>query len=166
MTSIQERYEIARNSSNLKSLERTTFSDSDVLVAAGMAAQQNEDALLLWSVAFQGHSADKHKLVENLARKLDRYLDIHRLDGSPTQIAMECVAWLLHGTCQPCGGRGYKTIPGTPHLSDDLCDYCHGTGKVELPRTEAHDWLKDHIDTLTAVAGGFIMQKLAGELDL
>lgn len=163
---LQERYEVARNSSNLKSLERTIFSDSDILAAAGMAAQQNEDALLLWSVAFQGHSADKHKLVENLARKLDRYLDIHRLDGSPVKIAMECVAWVLHGTCQPCGGRGYKTIPGTPHLSDDLCDHCKGTGKIELPHTDAHTWLKNHIEILSAVAGGQIMGKLVGEMDL
>lgn len=163
---MQERYEIARNSSNLKSLERTTFSDSDVLAAAGMAAQQNEDALLLWSVAFQGHSAEKHKLVAKLAEKLEKHMDRFRLAGNPVLIAMECVAWTLHGTCQPCEGRGYKHIPDTPSLSDELCDHCKGTGKVELPHTEAHTWLHNYIDILTAVAGGHIMAKLAGEMEL
>lgn len=163
---IQERYETARNSSNLKSLERTSFSDSDILAASGMAGQKNSDAMLLWQVAFQDKTSAKLKLVEMLSERLMRQMLKHRWTGNPRTVAMECVAWMLHGTCQPCGGLGYKVIPGTPSLSDELCGHCHGTGKVALPETYAHAWLSSYMQILTAVAGGQVMDKLAGDMNL
>lgn len=163
---IQERYETARNSSNLKSDLKTSFSDSDVLVAAGMAAHKNGDALLLWEVAFQGRTQSKIKLVDLLANRLTRHMLKYNWKGDPKTVAMECVAWVLHGTCQYCSGRGYKRIKDTPSLSDDLCNHCEGTGKVALPRSEAHSWLHQYMQILTASAAGHIMDKLASDMNL
>jgi hypothetical protein len=64
MAKISERYSIARNTSNLKSEPRTVMSASDVIGAAGMAAQEHQDALLLWSVMYVGKTSQKMRLVE------------------------------------------------------------------------------------------------------
>ncbi len=78
----------------------------------------------------------------------------------------EVMAWRLYGVCQPCSGRGYQLILGTPMLSNDLCKHCLGTGKVPLPRGEGHTWLVGEIDQLIARAAGVMMKKLAAEMDL
>ena len=164
--SVQEQYAVARNTSNLKSIERTTSSAADILTAAGMAAQDNEIAMLLWGVQFQGKSTSKWMLVAALEHKLMVKMYKERWKGNPRIIVMEVLAWQLHGTCQPCGGRGYRTIKDTPMLSDDICQHCDGTGKIPLPRDDAHQWLSDFISKLTSIAGGKVMQKLAGDMDL
>lgn len=157
---IQERYMTARNTSNLKSTERTSLSPADLLAAAGMAGQKNGTALLLWEVTFKGKTQSKNALVEALAHKLADHMLRTRQNGDPRRIATECIAWTLHGTCQPCGGRGYETIADTPTLSDDLCKHCHGTGKIAAPATDAHKWMIDYMSELTARAAGSIMRKL------
>jgi hypothetical protein len=163
---IQERYSVARNTNNLKSAERTTFSASDVIAAAGMTAQQHETAMLLWEVTFRGKTSAKMALIELLAGQLTPYMLKSRLKGDPRSIARETLAWWLHGTCQPCGGRGYQLILGTPMLSDKHCKHCEGSGKVALPRGEAYTWLFDRLSKLTAMAGGEVMKKLAHDMDL
>jgi hypothetical protein len=166
MTSISERYSTARNTSNLKSEPRTSMAPADVLAAAGMAAQSHETALMLWEVAFRGKTSAKLKLVEMLANRLTEYMSRERIKGRPVRIAMEVLAWHLHGICRPCNGLGYEQIPETPSLSDVICRHCNGTRKVALPRGEEYTWLADHIGKLEAHAGGHVMQKLAGEMDL
>lgn len=166
MSHIQERYAVSRNTSNLKSVFATTMSPSDVIAAAGMAAQENEIAMLLWGVTFQGRASQKWMLVEALERMLAGKMIKERWKGSPKHIAQEVVAWHLHGTCQPCGGRGYRVIKDTPMLSDDICTHCGGTGKVPLPSSDIHRWLADLLAKLTAVAGGEVMKKLNIRMEL
>ena len=163
---IQERYQVARNTSSLKIEERTSLSSADVLTAAGMAGLRNKEALQLWEVAFQGKTSAKMKLIEMLEQKLAQYMIDKRLIGNPRHITIEVIAWYLHGTCQPCGGKGYEINLGTPTLSDRLCKHCHGTGKVKLPDTEPHRMLNDYMGKLTSQAAGQIMKKLAFDMDL
>lgn len=166
MTSISERYSTARNTSNLKSEPRTSMAAADVLAAAGMAAQSHETALMLWEVVFRGKTSAKLKVVEMLEKRLIGFMFRAQIDGNPRKITTEVLAWHLHGVCQPCGGRGLSVIKDTPILSDDLCKYCGGTGKIPLPRGESYSFLAAEISKLEALAGGHIMSKLAGDMDL
>lgn len=161
---IGERYSTARNTSNLKSAPRTTFSASDVLGAAGMAGQEQEVAMMLWEVAFKSKTKSKMALVERLTSQLTVFMLRAGMKGDPRKITMEVVAWWLYGTCMPCGGLGYEKAPGTPSLTDRLCKACRGHKKVKLPRTEPHDWLHDRMSRLQAIAGGRVMRKIADDL--
>lgn len=163
--SIAEKYSTARNTSNLKSDPRTRMSAADVIAATGMASQTHETAVLLWEVAFKGKTSAKLKLLDLLEKRLVSFMFQIQLDGNPRRIATEVLAWHLHGVCQPCGGRGLSVIKDTPILSDDLCKHCHGSGKILLPRGEAHSWLAGEIGKLEARAAGHIMRKLASDLD-
>lgn len=41
--------------------------------------------------------------------------------------------WWLDKTCVECGGTKYELIPGTPALSNRICQHCAGTGEAHLP---------------------------------
>ena len=166
VTYIQELYSVSRNTSNLQSTPRTNRSPSDVLAAAGMASQDNEIAMLLWGVTFQGKSSKKWMLVDALESKLAGKMFKERWKGNTRHIVQEVLAHHLHGTCQPCGGRGYRVINDTPMLSDDICTHCGGTGKIPLKAKEPHGWLSDYLGRLTAIAGGELMKKLNVSMDL
>ena len=163
---IQERYSVARNTSNMKSSERTTFSASDVIAAAGLTGQQHETAMLLWEVTFRGKTSAKLALVDRLERDLTMHMLKTGRVGEPRKVSMAVLAWWLHGTCQPCGGRGYETNLGTPTLSDKVCRHCGGSGKVPIPQDAAFTWLVDRLQRFTAHAGGQVMHKLADDMEL
>jgi hypothetical protein len=163
---VTERYSNALEAKSLSVDVRTTFSPSDVLGAAGMAAHASSEAMILWSVLFQNKTSAKLAAVDMLAKKLTGQMIRNRWKGDPRKIAQEVFAWHMHGTCQPCGGRGYELIPGTPTLSDRLCRQCEGTGKLRLPRGEPYSWLEAYMGALIASAGGKVMQKLAVDMNI
>ena len=162
---IAERYSVARRASSLKSEARTRLSASDVLGAAGMAAQQHSDAMLLWGVLYGGNTDQTMKLVDGLARKAAAHMMRNRLKGEPRHIAMEVLAHYLHAQCGACGGVGYQLVPHTIARSDEPCDVCHGTGKPPTPQDEAWQWLSNHLQTLISIAGQKTMAKLASDMD-
>lgn len=166
MAKISEHYSIARNTSNLKSEPRTRMSASDVIGAAGMAAQEHADALLLWSVVYGGKTSQKMRLVDGLAHKLAGHMMRNRLKGTPRHIAMEVIAYYLHATCDDCDGVGYQIIPCTIVRSDDPCPYCQGTGKPPMPQDEAWQWLHRYVSMLISKAAANIMEKTARNMDL
>lgn len=166
MTAAQERYATARQTSNLKVDPKTTHSAADVLTAAGWSAQEHGEAMALWDVAFRGKTSAKLALVDLLVRPLTRYMLQNDIHGNPRHIVMEVVAWVLHGRCEPCSGRGYEVIPGTPTLSDVLCRCCCGTGKVDFPQTDSHLWLRQRIEKMTAIAASSVMTRLAKDMEL
>jgi hypothetical protein len=101
-----------------------------------------------------------------LEQKLAWTMLRNRWKGDPRRIAQEVVAWSLHGICQPCGGRGFELVAGTPALSGRLCKHCGGTKKIALPRTDSHDWLHDYMGRLLSQAAGQVMRRLASDMDL
>jgi len=163
---ISERYATARNTSNLAMDVQTNMAPFDVLTAAGMAAHASREAIMLWEVTFNGKTSAKLACIEMLEKKLVGQMLRNRWKGDARRITQEVFAWHMHGTCQPCAGRGYEMVPGTPHLSDRLCKSCNGTRKVKLPRSDSHEWLNRYIEYLIASAGGKVMQKLASDMDL
>ena len=167
MASITERYSIARNTSNLKSdRSDTPTRASDVIAAAGMAAQEHEAALMLWDVTVRGKTSAKLALVHLLEGKLTDHMIRHRIKGDPRRIAMEVTAWHLHGVCNPCSGRGYEVASGTPSLTGRACPVCNGSGKVHISREPAYLWLMDYMNKLVSIAGGQVMRKRANDVEL
>ena len=165
MSRIAERYSTARNTSNLKSEPRTNMSAADVLTAAGMAAQEHSDALILWSVVYGGKATQKHALVEGLAHRLTDHMMRNRLKGNPKHIAMEVIAYYLHAKCHACDGVGYQIVPHTITRSDDPCPECQGVGKPYPPENEAFQWLHHYVATLISIAGQKMMGKLARDME-
>lgn len=163
---IHEQYTTARAACSLKVEVRTTHAPADVLAAAGMAARTSPAALALWTATLSGRTGAKKAVVEILASKLAGQMAKARWKGDPRRIASEVVAWYLHGVCKPCSGRGYETIPGTPALSERLCQCCGGTGRIRLPDSDAYAWLSRNMDGLISSAGGKVLQKLVQERDL
>ena len=159
---IQERYSTAKNTSDLTVSTLTNSSASDILAASGMASQEAPEAMALWESAFSGKAGSKRALVDIMASNLAGKMIKNRWKGDPKKIAQEVIAWYFHGTCQPCGGRKYQLIKGSPVLDETkVCPHCHGTGKVSLPRNDAHQWLSSNIDKLLSSAGGHVAKKLA-----
>ena len=157
---ISERYATARNTSNLKSEPRTTLSAADVLGAAGMAAQEHSDALLLWSVMYGGKTAQKMQLLSGLEARLSRHMTNQRIEGDPRRIAMEVMAHYLYAQCPECGGAGYQVVEGTITRSDDPCGACGGSGKPHPPSGAAWQWLHNYVSILLAKAAGKVMDKI------
>ena len=130
-----------------------------------MAGQRHQTAMLLWGVTYRGRREDINLLADIFADMLrSRSKDPRTIKGKYRKIALTVIAWHLHGVCQHCSGRGYDVIPDSPVLSDDLCPSCGGTGKMPLPRSDAHRWLADEIGALQAMAAASVMRKL--DLDL
>jgi hypothetical protein len=161
---ISEHYSRAIYATSLKSEPRTTLSASDVLGAAGMAAQQHHDALLLWSVFYGGKTGQKLALVEGLERKLCTYMMANRLKGNPSVIAREVVAHYMLAKCSACDGVGYQLIPHSIARSDDTCPECMGTGKPITPNDDAWQWLYRYVATLLSIAATKVMGKISLDL--
>lgn len=152
-------------------VERYVVADgpSDVITAAGWVAQHDDNALalMLWGVMYEGKTGQKHRLAELLGDMLNqRKRRDSRLKGDAWKIAREMLAWHCEGVCEPCEGRGYEAIQGTPSLSDNVCQHCHGTGKRPYPREAAHVWLESELSRMTAIAAGEVMKRLRTDMEL
>ena len=160
MTRIAEHYSRARNTSNLKSEARTAMSAADILGAAGMAAQEHSDALLMWSVMYGGKSSQKMQLLSGLEERVCGHMLRNKLPGNAREIAMEVMAHYLYAQCQACGGAGYQIIPGTITRSDNPCPECGGSGKPHMPSGDAWQWLHKYVSILLAKAAGKVLDKI------
>ncbi len=136
------------------------MSPSDVIGAAGMAAQEHEAAMLLWGVCYGGKTGEKLALVEVLSVKLTAYMLRERIKGDPRRISMEVLAYYLLATCQHCQGTGYQIIPGTITRYDDPCPQCQGTGKPQAPAHPGFAWLLHQVEMLISKAAGKVMDKI------
>ena len=85
-------------------------------------------------------------------------------------VATAVLSWYRYGTCQPCGGTAYRTIPGTPSLGDE-CTHCRGTGRMPFEQQFRQEWqplarwLHAEIERSQASAGIAAMKLIAPKLD-
>lgn len=174
MSKIAERYASAVRSGNLKSEPDTTYSDSDVVGAHGLAAKQHPLAVALQRM-FMGDNSATRAVVEQLALMADGKAYRMGLETTPVErldLSRSVVAYCRHGTCQACNGHGYKLIEGTPHLSENLCPACKGTKRRPFARefpvlhVELAQWMLAEIERETSKAGQAAMRALAPRLEL
>lgn len=168
---ITERYTTAVNSGSLAVDERTTWSDSDVLGAVGYAAREKALGFALLRLLADGKPEPVTSILADMAFRRARTLKVKLSQVQAGDLAKAVLGWYRHGTCQPCGGTGFKVIPGTPALGDS-CPHCGGTGRMPFDRQFPEDrrelarWLSGEIDRSQAEAGKAAMAKLAPRLEL
>jgi len=171
---IQDRYASAIRSSNLQTDERTTYSDTDVLGAFGLAGREHPLAVALQRL-FLGDNGAAEAVVAILAELVRQKANGMRLRMSEVQsvdMAKSCLAWHRDSACRPCGGHGKLVIPGTKTLGHQECRECRGTGKRPFERAfhaekrELAGWLVAVMERHLCRAGGAAMAKIAPSLDL
>lgn len=168
-----ERYSAAVNSDNLSSEERTTWADADVLGAAGLAARYEPLGVALTRLFADGKPEPTLAILIEMTFKRARTLKVKFSMRESNDLASAVLAWYRHGTCQPCGGTGYKRIPGAPSLSEEHCGHCRGTGRLPFEEQFVRDdqvmlarWLSGEIDRAQVAAGRAAMALLAPRLGL
>jgi hypothetical protein len=166
-----ERYNTAVHASSLKSEAKTTWSDADVLGAAGLAAQYEALGIALARMLAGGGKGDVITILTSEVYERSFRFKVKITILQAQDIAQAVLAWYSHGTCQPCGGTGFARIKDTPSLGDE-CKHCGGTGKTPLAPQFRHEWrelalwLQNEIGRSQAVAGREAMRKIAPMLDL
>lgn len=182
---IIDRYTSAVHSSNLKSKEATTFSDSDVLGAAAFASKpvrvvngvevRGSPLGIALMRLFAGDNTASADLVHVMASSLKGK---SKREGVPMKwvqcedIARAVLAWYRDGICKVCGGHGKEKLVGAPGLSDRNCGACKGTGRVDfdgaftLEQLFLARWLLAEVDREQACAGPAAMAALAPRLSL
>ncbi|MDR6538853.1 hypothetical protein [Variovorax soli] len=179
---IIERYASAMRSTNLKSEERTNFSDSDVLGAMGLADRDlqrghDSEGNRVWraplAVALQrlflGDNSASVQVVEilsDLAWRQARRLRVKLNQAQARTMAQACLAWHRDGRCKPCGGHGLLVIPGTKTLGTNKCPACGGEGTIpfeiqfQREQRELAAWVVAEMERNQSEAGPRAMDKL------
>lgn len=168
---ISERYASAIHATSLTSDPATYMSNTDVLGAMGLAARYEPLGVALARLLSGGGASSAIDTLTQLAidrghKTKYRIKEVHARD-----LAKAVLAWYRHGTCQPCGGTGFKRIANTP-VNGDECNHCDGTGKIPFDRQFSAEllplaqWLSSEIDRSQAAAGYAAMVALAPKLDL
>jgi hypothetical protein len=168
---VMERYSQAVNSDNLTVDERTTWSDTDVLGAAGFAGRHNPLGLALTRLFADGKAEAVLLELTQLAFKRSRTMRLKIGWGDADELSKAVLGWYRFGTCHPCGGTGYSLLKGAPVLGEE-CSHCGGTGRLPFdrlfagPALELARWMSAEIDRAQAAAGSDAMRALAPKLEL
>jgi hypothetical protein len=168
---VLERYAAAVNSDNLAVDARTTWADSDVLGAAGLAARYEPLGVALVRLFADGKPEQAVAILTDMAFKRARTVKVKLSQVQAGDLSRAVLGWYRHGTCQPCGGTGFQMIPGTP-MQGDECPHCKGTGRLLFDRQfpgealELARWLSGEIDRAQVAAGRAAMAMLAPTLTL
>jgi hypothetical protein len=166
-----ERYSQAVNSDDLTVVERTTWSDTDVLGAAGLAGRHNPLGLALTRLFADGKPEAALAQLTDMAFKRARTMSVRLARPEAIELSQAVLGWYRFGACQPCGGTGYTVIKGTP-VQGDECPHCKASGRVNFdsqfpqPWRELARWLSAEIDRAQAQAGADAMRALAPKLEL
>jgi hypothetical protein len=166
-----ERYSQAVNSDNLSVDARTTWSDTDVLGAAGLAGRHNPLGLALTRLFADGKPQEAIQTLTDLAFNRSHHLKVRISRVEAYDLSCAVLAHYRFGTCQPCGGTGFLVIKDTP-VHGDECSHCKGSGKIPfdplfpIEWLELARWMAGEIDRSQAQAGADAMRALAPRFDL
>lgn len=166
-----ERYASAVHATSLKSDPATYMSDTDVLGAMGKASMYEPIGVALGRFLSDGGAASVIESMTHAA--LDRsYRQKQRItEAQARDLAQAVLAWYRFGTCQPCGGTGYKRIANTP-VNGAECNHCAGTRKIPFDLQFSEEllplarWLSSEIDRSLPAAGHAAMVALAPRFNL
>lgn len=185
---ILERYASAIKSSNLKTVASTTYGDTDVLGAygiadrrlslginaAGIQVREGRPLAVPLQRLLMGDSGAAVELVDLLAHALRGQAKAARVVltafGSQ-KMARAVLAYFRNSACQVCGGHGLEVVPGSNALGAAKCSPCNGTGRVQIVkafRQEHRDlvrWAMDRVEEESARAGPAAMKALADRLE-
>ena len=166
-----ERYASAVHSTSLKSDPATYMSNTDVLGAMGIASRYEPLGAALARLLSGGGAASAIDTLTHMVYVRSHHKKCRIEESRARELAQAVLAWYRFGTCQPCGGTGFKRIAGTP-VNGDECNHCAGTGKIPFDRQFSAEllplaqWLSSEIDRSQAAAGHAAMVALAPKLEL
>ena len=147
---LKERMTRAQESKNLGEVPANEIGDVDLIRAMGMAGVGNPLGTEVWRWLYNKDKQSMIRVAEALVEQGHAVVVVHRV--------------LVHmdsDGCPACFGRGYKVVPGTPMLSDEVCVECRGGGRREI-QGEAEQALVDVIKRLEREIGAALVQKLKG----
>ena len=137
-----ERYASAIRSSNLRSIERTTQSDSDVIGAVGLASKTDYLGALLLRFEMGDNKAARECASVLAHRAHIKFPKLH--PRTAFDLASALIAFSRSDVCTSCNGLGREVIPGTPTLGTKECSACRGTGKKRIDK----QFPKEHMPAL------------------
>lgn len=172
MSKVLDRYASAVHSSNLKSDPRTSYSDSDVLGAAGLAGKRNALAMMLTRLLDGDKRAvyDIVRALSEMASYKARAMGVKLKRPEADDMARAVLAWKRYGKCRACGGHGFQLIPGAPSVGGTACRVCKGTTMIpfdnQFPRGRlgVAQWLVTEIDGQSSRAAGAMLAKIGLDL--
>jgi hypothetical protein len=171
MNQVLNRYSSAVNSSNLKSTVETTWSDTDVLGAFGLAARREPMGVALARLLSGGGASDVIEVMTQEAFHKARTFGAKVSQVQARDIATAVLSWYRFGTCKPCGGTGYARTK-EEMIKGAECKHCGEIlGKMSFDTQfrqewkELARWLKDEVDKCQSEAGQAAMRKIAPKLD-
>lgn len=187
--SIADRYATAIHSSCLTVDPRTTYSDTDVLGAMGLAHRDLSEGRT-WSKGrqvpipkaelavplerlFMGDNYAAQEIVEVMVSWLRGKAPSMHLKLTTLQcadMAKACLAWHRDSICKPCGGHGQGLIKGSTTIGGAICKPCRGSGRIPFERQFRHEhrelarWLVGEMEREQGRAGPAAMRKIAASL--
>lgn len=147
----KERMTRAQESKDLGEVPSNEIGDVDLVRAMGMAGASNPLGTEVWRWLYNRDKQSMMRVAEALVGQGYAVVVVHRV--------------LVHmdsDVCPACFGRGYKVVPNTPMLSDELCVDCKGVGRKDI-QGEAEQALVDVIKRIEREIGTALMQKLRNE---
>jgi hypothetical protein len=173
MSQVLNRYSSAINSSNLKSRAETTWSDTDVLAAMGLAARSHPLGAALSRMFVDGKPERVVAMLATMARDRSYKVRERLTEHQAREMAQKVLAWYRHGICVECGGTGKEIVyEPKPHLSETDCQPCSGSGRRPFEPSFTHDhrdiaiWLRGEIERHQGYASVAAMRLIAPMLDL
>ena len=170
---LKERYASAVNSSNLSVKSETTYSDTDCLTGMGIAARVVPLGVALQRLFVEGRANQCVQIMANMAIIQSAKIRSRITPAQAFEISKKVLAWYRFGTCSECGGTGKEVIiEPKPHLSDEDCHNCRGTGRrpfeegFKSRELEIAVWLSAEVSREQAAAGREAMRVIAPSLDL
>lgn len=155
----QERISQAQGSKNLGEVGLEQIGDVDIVRAMGMVAQAHPLGVSLWRCRYAGDMRELPAVLTGLMNLAGRH-------GKDPEVVPRVVRHWLHDVCEPCQGRGYLPVPGTPMLSEDLCPACEGSGRAPLANATADAlWVLEQIASAERLTAAAIMRKTALDLN-
>jgi hypothetical protein len=109
------------------------------LVAAGIGSPAQISAIGAHLTRLQAAASQLSfaQAAASISALVDRLNDSRRWGLSEAQverIAHNALLLHLNPVCPACEGRKFELIPGTPHVGERRCNFCHGTGQRPYPR--------------------------------
>jgi len=163
---IIDRYASAIRSSNLRSIERTTHSDSDVIGAVGLASKTDYLGALLLRFELGDNKAARECAGVLANRACIQFPKLH--PRTAVDIASALIAFSRSDVCTDCNGLGCEVIPGTPTLSKKECRTCRGTGKKRIDKqfSKEHmpivDWMYAWVSRARHEAASMAAERVGG----
>jgi hypothetical protein len=164
---IIESYSRATQSSNLRDDEH--HHQTEKLAAVALSSELGAK---LFRVKYGNDATSYHALLAAWKDKVEKKAGLRHWPKHITahKVAEMSLRHWLNDVCEPCSGKGFEVIPGSPMLSDAPCKACKGDGKRALVCEENwRDFITDMIEDLDEMARGAAsnaMKRLANDMDI